>query len=136
MSSRPITGSSARTPARRYAPRPDPDLSAPESASERRLAARARRMRRRRLTLVLGLLAVTWVPGLLGAALGASALRSWGALGGYTGLSWAIPGLVVGLIVDRSTRERGLRGHRLLGVAAAAGAAFVLLLGAASIIGA
>jgi uncharacterized membrane protein len=93
-------------------------------------------MRRRQQNLVLGLLAATWVPGLLGAALGASFLRSWGALGGYMGLSWAIPGVVVGLIVDRSARERCMRGHRLLGVAVAGAAAVVLLLGAASIIGA
>jgi len=123
-------------PARRYKRQHDPGAPAPESGRERRVAARSRRMRRRQLNLVLGLLSVSWLPGLLGAAFGASSLRSWGALGGYTGMSWAIPALVVGLIVDRSIRERGLRGHRLLGIAAAGVAAVVLLLAAASIIGA
>jgi hypothetical protein len=137
MSSRPIPGSAGTIPARRHRsrPQPDPGVSAPESAREQRLAARARRLRRRQQNLVLCLLAATWVPGLLGAALGVSALRSWGALGGYTGLSWALPALVVGLMVDRSTREQGIRGHRLLGVAAAAAAAGFLLYAAAAIIG-
>ncbi len=93
-------------------------------------------MRRRRRNLVLGLLAVTWLPGLLGAVSGLSSLRSWGSLGGYLGLSWAIPGLVIGLIVDRATHEQGIRAHRLLGLAAAGAAAGVLLLGAAATIGA
>jgi hypothetical protein len=92
-------------------------------------------MRRRQQNLALGLLAATWVPGLLGLALGASVLKSWGALGGYTGLSWAVPAFVIGLIVDRSTRAQGIRGHRLLGVAAAAAAAGILLYSAAAIIG-
>jgi predicted branched-subunit amino acid permease len=121
--------------ARRSEPRPNSGGSAPEPGRERRAAARARRMRRRQRNLVLGLLAVTWVPGLLGAAFGASSLRSWGALAGYTGLSWAFPAVFLGLMVDRSIRERGLRGHGLLGVAAAGLAAFVLLLAAASLIG-
>src|ERR1700686_4160443 len=113
MSSRPLPGSNGALSGRRYQSRsrPDPGVSAAESARERRGAAPAPRVGRRQQNLALGLLAATWVPGLLGAALGVSLLRSWGALGGYTGLSWAIPAFVVGLMVDRSTRERGIRGH-------------------------
>ncbi len=115
--------------------RPSGPGGARGSARETRLAARSRRLRRRRQNLAVGLLALTWVPGLLGVALGLALLRWWGALGGYTGVSWAIPGLIVGLTVDRALRDRSLPGHRLLGLAAGCASAGVLLYAAASIIG-
>jgi len=90
------------------------------------------RARRRRLVLIP--LALTWIPGLLGAAFGVSFLRSWGALGGYAGLTWLLPGCATGLIVDRVARPH-LAAHRLLGLAAGLATAGSFLLAAASVIG-
>ena len=84
---------------------------------------------------MLALLAATWIPGVLGATFHLSALRTWGSTSGYLGLSWALPGLVVGLTVDRSARARGLWAHRVVGVVAAAASMVLLLVGAASLIG-
>lgn len=83
---------------------------------------------------MLAFFVLTWLPGLVGAELHVPFLRSWGALTSYAGLTWALPGLVVGLLVGRATRTRG-GPHRLLGVAAGAATAGLLLLGAATIIG-
>jgi hypothetical protein len=71
---------------------------------------------------------------LLGAAFDVSFLRSWGALGGYAGLTWLLPGCATGLIVDRVARPH-LALHRLLALAAGLVAAGTLLLAAASMIG-
>jgi hypothetical protein len=72
---------------------------------------------------------------MLGAALDLPTLRTVGVASGYTGLSWALPGLVVGLLVDRSAHARGVRLHRPLGFVAGCGSAAVLLVAAAAVIG-
>ncbi len=84
---------------------------------------------------MLVLLAATWLPGVLGAALQLSSLRAWGVASGYLGLSWALPGLVVGLTVDRSAKARRVRAHRAVGILAAAASIALLLVGAAKLIG-
>ena len=102
----------------------------------RRAAQRGHRLRRRQQTLVLALLAATWIPGVLGVTLHLSSLRALGVTSGYLGLSWALPGLLVGLTVDRSAEAWGLRAHRVVGVVAAVASIALLLVGAARLIGA
>jgi hypothetical protein len=98
-------------------------------------AAHTRRVRARQQRLVLAVLAVTWGPGLPGAALDLSPLRAWGIVSGYTGLSWALPGVLIGMIIDRLARAERVPLHRLLGLVTGAAAAGLLLLGAATLIG-
>jgi len=118
-------------------PRAQPERrpSGGHPTAERRAARRGRRLRRRQQNLVLALLAATWIPGVLGEILHLSFLRAWGSTSGYLGLSWALPGLIVGLTVDRSARARGLRAHRFVGVVAAAASIALLLVAAAKLIG-
>ena len=85
---------------------------------------------------MLALLAATWIPGVLGVTLHLSSLRAWGVTSGYLGLSWALPGVLVGLTVDRSAEAWGLRAHRVVGVVAAVASIALLLVGAARLIGA
>ena len=111
----------------------------PSSAHQRagrRATRRGHQLRRRQQNLVFALLAATWIPGVLGATFHFSPLRTWGSASGYLGLSWALPGLVVGLAVDRSARARGLGAHRVVGVVAAAASIALLLVAAAKLIGA
>jgi hypothetical protein len=82
------------------------------------------------------LLAATWVPGILGSLPGLEGLGWWGQTSGYLGLSWAVPAFVIGMAAERAVRRTGLAGHTaaaggLVGIASA----FVLLLGAAQVIG-
>jgi hypothetical protein len=106
-----------------------------EQAAERRRAVRERQLRRRQQSLVLALLAATWIPGALGTALHVPRLAAWGVASGYLGLSWALPGLIVGLAVDRSAKAHGVRAHRVIGGLAAFASIALLLVGAAGLIG-
>lgn len=84
---------------------------------------------------MLVLLAATWLPGLLGAAVHVPSLAAWGVASGYLGLSWALPGLIVGLTVGRFARAHRVRAHRAIGGLAAGASIALLLLGAAGMIG-
>jgi hypothetical protein len=107
----------------------------PQARSAHR-SLRERQLQRRQRTLVLALLAATWIPGLLGPALHLAPLTAWGVAAGYLGLSWALPGLIVGFAVARSAKAHGVRAHRMLGGLAAVASIAVLLIGAAGLIGA
>jgi len=85
--------------------------------------------------LALLVVALTWLPGAAGAALGSSPLRSWAVAGGYAGLSWAVPAFLVGLAATRGARDRRLPLYRLQGLIAGVAAAILLLVGAALVIG-
>jgi cytochrome c biogenesis protein CcdA len=115
--------------------RRQPERGAALSRPGAPISATALRGHRRLRRFLVGLLALTWTPGLLGAAVGASALRSWSVVSGYAGLSWALPGLLTGLIVERAARGRASRLRRLEGLAAGCASAALLLVGAARIIG-
>ncbi len=135
-------------PSHGHRPLPDvqlrPCVPAPDAARrrERRPTAAHRRsdarssaaVRHRLRRLLVGLLAATWIPGLLGAAVGASALRSWSVVSVYLGLSRALPGLLAGLIVLRAARGRASRLRRLAGLAAGCASAARSLLKAVAII--
>ena len=74
---------------------------------------------------------LTWIPG----ATGLGPLGAWGVVSGYDGLSWAVPGLLVGLAAAGAWRDRDLPLHRPVGVAAGLAAAGVFLLAAAEFVG-
>jgi hypothetical protein len=135
VTSRPIRVPATDLPIPGSASQPNPGASRRQAVRDPRRLARARRMRQRQQKLVLTLIAATWLPGVLGTAFHLSFLRSLGVVSGYAGLSWALPGLVVGFMVDKSTRAQGIRAHRPLGVATAVVAAGLLLFGAATTIG-
>ena len=120
-------------------PRPRAQAERRPSSAHPRAGRRAIRhshqLRRRQQNLVFALLAATWIPGVLGATFDVSSLRTWGSASGYLGLSWALPSLVVGLMVDRSARARGFRAHRVVGVVAAAASIALLLVAAAKLMG-
>jgi hypothetical protein len=86
-------------------------------------------------TLTLALIAVTWIPGLAGTVHGLSPLRVWGVVCGYTGLSWALPGLLIYFLVDRLAKANRVTLHRPAAITAALLVGSVLLLGAATLIG-
>jgi hypothetical protein len=81
------------------------------------------------------LLALTWIPGLAGVTVGLAPLRLWGVVCSYSGLTWALPGLLLYFLVDRSAKASRIVLHRPLAVIIAALATFVLLIGAATVIG-
>ena len=82
------------------------------------------------------ILAVTWLPGIVGDSIGPGSLGWWGRESGYLGLSWLLPALLIGIAADRSLRRAGSAWHTPAGWLAGVTAAIVLLLGAAQIIGA
>jgi hypothetical protein len=83
----------------------------------------------------MAIVALTWVPGSLGGAIGLPLLSSWGVVSGYAGLSWELPAVLVGLVAAAAWRDRGLRLHRLVGVVVGVTAALVLLVFAAQFVG-
>jgi hypothetical protein len=101
------------------------------SRSRGRSPRRYRRLRR----LALALVVATWVPGMIGGALGISALRWWAIACGYLGVSWMLPALLLGVAADRAARERGLRRHRAQGVTTGIVVGILLLIGAGALIG-
>jgi hypothetical protein len=109
------------TPARRRA----------TSDRESRRRERARAGRRHLLVAAGALCLLTWIPG----ATGLGPLGSWGVLSGYTGLSWAVPGVLVGLAAASASRDRNLPLYRPVGVAAGLVAAALFLLAAAEFVG-
>jgi hypothetical protein len=83
------------------------------------------------------LVALTWLPGLVGDALGLGALSSWGTTSGYVGLSWLVPACFVAFATGRAVRRLGLGLHwqTVTGLLAGLAAGVVLLVGAAQVIG-
>jgi hypothetical protein len=81
------------------------------------------------------LVALTWIPGLGGVVLGLAPLRLWGIVCSYSGLTWALPGLLLYFLVDRSAKANRIVLHRPLALINAAFATLVLLIGAATVIG-
>ena len=113
--------------------------SAPRASSARtrspRPRVRSRSSPSRLLRTSLAIVAVTWVPGVVGGLLGISLLRSWSVTSGYAGFSWALPALFVGLAASRVARDRGRPWQRAYGVTVGVATALVLLVGAAGVIG-
>ena len=85
--------------------------------------------------LVFVIVGATWLPGLIGNVVSVAPAAWWGVMSGYLGLSWLIPGLLVGQTVKRMNSRRSPRRARTYGVAAASLAVPVFLLGAAAING-
>jgi hypothetical protein len=85
--------------------------------------------------LVFVIVAATWLPGLIGNAFSLSPAAWWGVASGYLGLSWLVPGLLVGQTVKRMSSTRSPRRARIYGIAAALLAVPLFLLGAAAVNG-
>jgi hypothetical protein len=114
--------------------RRDGDAPAEFSPTGRR-RERARMGRVRLLGLALAIVVLTWLPGSVGGAIGFPLLGDWGVVSGYTGLSWVLPALLVGLVAAGAWRDRGLRLHRFVGVVVGVTAALVFLVFAAQLVG-
>jgi hypothetical protein len=105
------------------------------------VSARARRRGRswpaciRLLRAAAVVVCFTWLPGVVGSALGLGALTWWGTRSGYLGLSWLVPGALVGLAAARAARSHGLPGSEAAGWLTGACAAALFLVGAAQIVG-
>jgi hypothetical protein len=91
--------------------------------------------RARLLGLAMAIVVLTWLLGSVGGAIGLPLLGAWGVVSGYTGLSWELPALLVGLVAAGAWRDRGLRLHRLVGVVVGVTAALVFLVFAAQLVG-
>jgi hypothetical protein len=113
---------------------PDPRSRA-RPAARRGRSPRSQRSAARLLRSSLLVVAITWLPAGVGSALGFSLLRSWAVASGYAGLSWALPGFLLGFAATRAARDRRLPLYRVQGVIAGVGSAMLLLVGAARIIG-
>ena len=122
---------------------PSVSTPAPERRAQPRRHTAAGKRRRKaptpsyvRLLCTAGVvLAITWIPGLLGYAPWLGSLGWWGRESGYLGLSWLIPAFLIGIAADRATRRAGLAWHSAAGLLAWLVSAGVLLVGAAQIIG-
>lgn len=103
--------------------------------AERARRRKSARLRRQLSAVAFAALLTTWGPGLVGALGGGAAFRWWGALAGYLGLSWALPAVVIGVIVNETAKMRGRRGHRARGIIAGLIVGAALLTLAAALIG-
>lgn len=122
------------TDPRRQSRRDGRPRAALSPAARRRARARAGRVRL--LVLALAIVILTWLPGSVGSSIGLPFLGAWGVFSGYTGLSWVLPALLLGLAAASAWRDRGLPLHRSVGVAVGVSAAFVCLIFAAQLVGA
>jgi hypothetical protein len=85
--------------------------------------------------LVFVIVGATWLPGLIGNVFSLSPAVWWGVASGYLGLSWLVPGLLVGHTVKRMSSRRSPRLARLYAFAAGLPATLLFLLGAAAVNG-
>jgi hypothetical protein len=83
----------------------------------------------------MAIVVLTWLPGSVGRAIGLPLLSSWGVVSGYSGLSWELPALLLGLVAAGAWRDRGLGLPRVVGVVVGVTAALVLLVFAAQLVG-
>jgi hypothetical protein len=79
--------------------------------------------------------AATWLPGVVGRILHLAPLHLWGVASGYTGVSWAVPALLLGIATRRWARDRGARWPHVAALAAGVATGVMLLVGAAALIG-
>ncbi len=87
------------------------------------------------MTLAVAIVALTWIPGSIGSSIGLPLLTSWGVVSGYTGLSWALPALLIALVAATAWHDRGLPLHRVVGIVVGAAASLVFLLAAVQLVG-
>jgi hypothetical protein len=87
------------------------------------------------LRTALTVVVVTWLPGWIGGVLALPLFRWWGVISGYAGLSWLLPGFLVGLAAARVARRGGLRLDSAVGVMVGGPAVIVLLIGAGYLVG-
>ncbi len=106
-----------------------------DARREARRQAQARAGRVRLLVLALAIVVLTWLPGSVGSSIGLPFLGAWGVFSGYTGLSWVLPALLLGLSASGAWRDHGLPLHRPVGVAVGVSAAFGFLILAAQLVG-
>ena len=68
------------------------------------------------------------VPSLIGVWLNIVLLKDWGVVATYVGISWVVPGVLVGLAVSAWSREHNLGYPRILAVGAGVAVGLILLL--------
>jgi hypothetical protein len=79
--------------------------------------------------------AATWLPGALGRILQIAPFKLWGVASGYTGVSWALPALMIGIATRRWVRDRDARWPAASAPIAGLAASVMLLIGAAAVVG-
>ncbi len=87
------------------------------------------------MTLGVAIVALTWIPGSVGSSIGLPLLTTWGVLSGYTGLSWALPALLIGLVAATAWHDQDLPLHRVVGIVVGVSASIVFLLAAVQLVG-
>jgi hypothetical protein len=107
----------------------------PVDHRSRVLKPRRRRSTTRLLRFASLVVAATWLPGVVGRILHLTSLHLWGVASGYTGVSWAVPALLLGIATRRWAQDRGVRWPDLAAVAAGVATGVMLLVGAAALTG-
>lgn len=100
-----------------------------------RVLARRRSSTTRLLRSASLVVTATWLPGMVGRILHLAPLKLWGAASGYTGVSWAVPALLLGIATRRWAQHRGARWPHVAALTAGVATGVTLLVGAAALVG-